>query len=88
MNFDINALSAAIGRHLRARRSAVMRETAVHEAIAAAFSEIGVRAEAEFRHVRCPKISDIFAPGPILATGAPNMGRWPARRKSMSVHKK
>jgi hypothetical protein len=46
---DIDSLSAAIGRHLRANRSAVMQEKGVHNAIAAAFAEIGMKVEREYR---------------------------------------
>lgn len=47
--FDVEKLSSAIGRHLRGARSAVMQETRIHDAIAAALAELGITSEREFR---------------------------------------
>ncbi len=59
--FDINALTAAIGRHLRAHRASVMREGAIHDAIAAAFSELGIKVEREYRLTPKDRL-DFFIP--------------------------
>lgn len=59
--FDINELAAGIGRYLRTNRSAVMREDSIHDAIAAAFAELGIEAVREFRLTAASRL-DFFLP--------------------------
>lgn len=46
---DIEKLTQLIGQKLRGHRSAVMRETLIHDSIAAALADLHVTAEREFR---------------------------------------
>lgn len=58
---DINTLAAAIGRYLRMNRAAVMREDRIHDAIAAAFGELGIEAHPEYRLCAASRL-DFFLP--------------------------
>lgn len=49
MSFDHATLSSAIGRHIRRCRAVVMREHAIHDAVAASLAELNIAAEREHR---------------------------------------